>query len=35
MPRPFRLFSTPATRDRGNSEIKSAATISTGPHTMS
>lgn len=30
MPRPFRLFSTPATRDKGNSEIKSATTTTTG-----
>lgn len=32
MPRPFRLFSTPATRDKGNSEIKSATTTTTGKH---
>lgn len=32
MPRPFRLFSTRATRDKGNSEIKSATTTTTGKH---
>lgn len=32
MPRPFRLFSTPAIRDKGNSEIKSATTTTTGKH---
>jgi len=36
MPRPFRLFSTPAaTRDKGNSEIKSATITTTGKHMMS
>lgn len=34
MPRPFRLFSTPATRDKGNSEIKSATTTTTGKHVI-
>lgn len=34
MPRPFRLFSTPATRDKENSVIKSTTTTTTGKHMM-